>query len=277
MEKQPKVKELYQMLTEGVSAVYSSDAWRELLTFHAQFHKYSFKNTVLILSQFPTARRVAGYDTWNKLGRKVVKKGGIKIIAPHTYEQIDPVTKEKEVKLGFHQATVFDISQTAGKDIPTICHELQGDTQRLRQFYAVIKELSTVPIREITMGREHQGSKGFYHIEERYIAIKKGLSYLHKCKTAIHEIVHAEAHFPKGATESDTNREMMEVEAEGTAFVVLSYFGFDTSEYSFPYVATWNKGKDDTEMILKAGENIHKQAHRLITALETKLNVDQSA
>lgn len=37
-------------------------------------------------------------------------------------------------------------------------------------------------------------------------------------------------------------------EAESVAYCVLSAFGFDTSDYSFPYIAGWSSGKDMKEL-----------------------------
>lgn len=42
--------------------------------------------------------------------------------------------------------------------------------------------------------------------------------------------------------------EILTFEAESVAYCVLSAFGFDTSEYSFPYIAGWSSGKDMKEL-----------------------------
>lgn len=41
---------------------------------------------------------------------------------------------------------------------------------------------------------------------------------------------------------------MFPFEAESVAYYVLSAFGFDTSDYSFPYIAGWSSGKDMKEL-----------------------------
>jgi hypothetical protein len=49
----------------------------------SHFHTYSLSNQMAILSQRPSASRVAGYQTWKALGRHVVKGAtGIAILAP---------------------------------------------------------------------------------------------------------------------------------------------------------------------------------------------------
>lgn len=273
-KKEPKVNELFDKLKEGVQAVYSSDTWKELLLFQSKFHNYSFNNIVLISMQCPEATRVASYKTWQELGRQVVKgEKGIKIMAPHQYKVNTEKEEEETTKLGFHQTSVFDISQTDGEELPTLCPELKGDTQGLRDFYGIAKNISPVMVQEETI---KGGAKGYYHLVEDYIAIKKGMAAQQKCKTLIHEIAHAMLHKIGNDRASQLTSNDKEVEAEGTAFVVLSYFGFDTSEYSFPYVASWN-GSENLERIQKAGVTIQKIAQEIIEKLQTEMDRIQAA
>ncbi|MBV6717277.1 ArdC-like ssDNA-binding domain-containing protein [Paenibacillus chitinolyticus] len=268
MKKTAKVNELYKQLKTGVEEFYSSDRWKEFLTVQARFHQYSFRNVLLIYMQCPHATRVAGFEDWKKFGRHV-KRGetAIKILGPKHRREVDEKTGEENWVLnGFYQASVFDISQTGGEELPSLSYELSKDTPTLRRFYEMAKAISPAPIQEVTL----KGSmKGSYNYTTQTISIKKGMAALQKCKTLIHEIAHAMLH-----TETDKPRELREVEAEGTAFVVLNYFGFDTSEYSFSYVAGWN---GSAEHISKAGEAIQKAAVKLIDDLEAILNEKESA
>lgn len=265
-----KVNKLFGMLKEGVEKIKTSDDWKSILTFQAKFHNYSFKNVMLILLQRPSASRVASYTTWKKVGRQVVKGAkAINIMAPHTYKVKDSETEEEEEKLGFHQASVFDISDTKGEPVPSLnIQELSGDTEDYRKFYTLLKTISPVPVKEETIT---DGPKGYYHLVEDYIAVKKGMKAHQKCKTLVHEIAHSILH---RLDKKDENRMLSrgdrEIEAEGTAFVVLTYFGFDTSDYSFPYVATWSKSAEP-EAIEKAGATIQKTADALISKIEMKM------
>jgi len=267
--KEPKVNELLAKLKEGVQGVYTSDAWKAVLHVQSRFHNYSFGNSLLIYMQCPTATRVAGYDTWKKLGRQVVKGAkGIRIMAPHTYK-VKNEQGEDVTKTGFHQTSVFDISQTTGEAIPTLCEELREDTQSLRDFYEVIKAASPVPVREEAIT---DGSKGYYCRATDDIAIKKGMAAKQKVKTAIHEIAHAILHRKDEARRAELTRNDLEIEAEGTAFVVCSHFGIDTSQYSFPYVASWSAGQS-IDVILKTGEAIQKAANTIIQAIQAEVSV----
>lgn len=69
-------------------------------------------------------------------------------------------------------------------------------------------------------------------------------------KTMIHEVAHAMLHnsdFMKQRGE-EKDRLTKETEAESIAFTVCSALGIDTSDYSFPYVASWASGKEMKEL-----------------------------
>lgn len=275
VKKQPKVNELFKKLEDGVKNVYTSESWKNILKFQSAFHDYSFNNMMLIYMQCPTATQVAGYDDWKKLERQV-KYGetSIKIMAPnHRMERNEETGEEQKVLCGFHQTSVFDVSQTKGKDLPELCKELKGDTASLRQFYEFAKSISPFPVEEVTL---KDGSKGYFSHDSVSIGIKKGMAVKQKCKTLIHELAHGYLHRlndPRRATLSRSDRE---IEAEGTAFVVLSYFGFDTSEYSFPYVASWN-GTTAMESVQRAGEIIQQTAKKIINQLNEVMNESSEA
>ncbi|HMQ17094.1 MAG TPA: ArdC-like ssDNA-binding domain-containing protein, partial [Phycisphaerae bacterium] len=48
-----------------------SEALTRYLAMLAKFHKYSFGNVLMILSQKPDATHVAGFHTWRQMGRFV--------------------------------------------------------------------------------------------------------------------------------------------------------------------------------------------------------------
>lgn len=63
---------------------------------------------------------------------------------------------------------------------------------------------------------------------------------------------------------------MYPFQAESVAYIVCQYYGLDTSDYSFGYVAGWSSGKDLKE--LKASlETIRATAHDLITTIDGHL------
>ena len=295
-----KLKEITDRLEQGIAELFDSERYREYLKVMSKFHNYSFNNTLLIAMQKPDASLVAGFSAWkNNFGRNVMKgQKGIKIIAPSPFkirqevEKIDPhtqkpiigkdgkpVTEEKEVKIpAYKVVSVFDVSQTEGKELPDIAvDELTGDVDRYKDFFAALEKTSPVPIAFENIGG---GSHGYYHLEDKRIAINEGMSELQTLKTAIHEIAHAKLHdidlnAPKDE-QPRVDRRTREVEAESVAYTVCQHYGLATSDYSFGYVAGWSSGRELSE--LKSSlETIRSAAAEIINSIDENLAELQKA
>ena len=296
-----KLKEITDRLEQGIAELFDSERYREYLKVMSKFHNYSFRNTVLIAMQKPDASLVAGFSAWKNNFERNVMKGqkGIKIIAPSPYkikqemQKIDPhtqkpvigkdgkpVTEEKEVKIpAYKVVSVFDVSQTEGKELPDIAvDELTGDVDRYKDFFAALEKTSPVPI---AFENIEGGSHGYYHLEDKRIAINEGMSELQTLKTAIHEIAHAKLHdidlnAPKDEQQPHVDRRTREVEAESVAYTVCQHYGLDTSDYSFGYVAGWSSGRELSE--LKSSlETIRSAAAEIINSIDENLAELQKA
>ena len=296
-----KLKEITDRLEQGIAELFDSERYKEYLKVMSKFHNYSFRNTVLIAMQKPDASLVAGFSAWkNKFERNVMKgQKGIKIIAPSPYkikqemQKIDPhtqkpiigkdgkpVTEEKEVTIpAYKVVSVFDVSQTEGKELPDIAvDELTGDVDRYKDFFAALEKTSPVPI---AFENIEGGSHGYYHLEDKRIAINEGMSELQTLKTAIHEIAHAKLHdidlnAPKDEQQPHVDRRTREVEAESVAYTVCQHYGLDTSDYSFGYVAGWSSGRELSE--LKSSlETIRSAAAEIINSIDENLAELQKA
>ena len=290
-----RMKEITDRLEAGIQALFESEQYKAYLTAMSKFHNYSFNNTLLIAMQKPDASLVAGFGKWRDDFERHVKKGekGIKILAPSPYkvkkqmEKIDPstqkpvigadgkpVTEEREIEIpAFRVVTVFDVSQTEGKEIPGIAvSELTGSVEQYQDFFAALEKASPVPI---AFENIEGGAHGYYHLEEKRIAIDEGMSELQTLKTAIHEIAHAKLHaIDKDAPATEQavrpDHRTREVQAESVAYAVCQHYGLDTSDYSFGYVAGWSSGRELSE--LKASlETIRKAANELITDIDDHL------
>ena len=290
-----KLKEITDRLEQGIAELFDSERYREYLKVMSKFHNYSFNNTLLIAMQKPDASLVAGFSAWkNNFGRNVMKgQKGIKIIAPSPFkirqevEKIDPhtqkpiiskdgkpVTEEKEIKIpAYKVVSVFDVSQTEGKELPDIAvDELTGDVDRYKDFFAALEKTSPVPI---AFENIEGGSHGYYHLEDKRIAINEGMSELQTLKTTIHEIAHAKLHdidlnAPKDEQQPRVDRRTREVEAESVAYTVCQHYGLDTSDYSFGYVAGWSSGRELSE--LKSSlETIRSAAAEIINSIDENL------
>ncbi|SFV03618.1 ArdC-like ssDNA-binding domain-containing protein [Alicyclobacillus macrosporangiidus] len=273
--KNEKVQELYERLVSGVAQVYDSATWKEVLAVQSRFHNYSFNNTFLIWLQMPTATRVAGFHTWKELGRHV-KKGekALKIFAPLiktvTVEENEedgaeqPVTRQR--LCGFRVVNVFDVSQTEGKPLPSLTEELTGNSEVAAKLLEALQHVIDVPVSFAETGK----AKGYYDPSAHRIVIKPGMATDQTAKTLIHEYVHSLLHH-KDSDRKEKRRSQVEAEAEGTAYVVANYFGLDTSDYSFGYVASWAHEENGVELVQKVGTTIQQTANTIITALEAQL------
>ena len=157
-----RVKALTDKLEQGVQEVFSSGQYQAWLNTLAKFHRYSFNNVLLIQMQRPGATCVAGFQAWKKKFGRTVKKGekGISILAPCPYtrwveqSQADPAPdgepvpkKELVVVQGFKIATVFDISQTEGRELPRLgVAELTGSVEEYQQLVNAAEKASPVPV-----------------------------------------------------------------------------------------------------------------------------------
>ena len=290
-EKQ-KVKEITDRLEEGLKELFEGEKYKSYLNTMSKFHNYSANNIRLIEMQCPGATYVAGYRKWQKdFGRHVNEhENGIRILAPAPYkfkeerEKIDPVTNEPmldrdgmpvmeevEIKIpAFRVVTVFDYSQTGGKELPGLgVSELYGDVERYRDFMEALERVSPVPIRYEGMEGDRKG----YFIDLNHpISIKEGMSETQTAKTGVHEVAHAKLHAKEIEKETgiSKDRETKEIEAESIAYTVCQHFGIDTSDYSFGYIAGWSSGKEMPE--LKSSlDTIRRTSSELIMGIETQL------
>ena len=294
-----RVKVLTEKLEAGVKEVFESEKYKTYLKAMSRFHHYSFGNVMLILMQCPEASLVAGYTTWKKQFGRTVKKGehGIQIIAPVkrsklvSQDKLDPDTQqpvmgpdgkpEKEPVFvqyqGFQVAYVFDVSQTEGRELPSLgVDELTGDVPNYNAMFPAVEAISPVPVEF----RPASAAKGSFNHLERKIYVNEGMSQVQTLKTLIHETAHALLHDSSVLDDEipKKDRHTKEVEAESIAYVVCQHFGIDTSDYSFPYVTGWSRGKELPE--LKASlDCISKTASSLITSMEAacpELAVDKA-
>ena len=293
-EKQ-KVQEITDKLEEGLKELFESEKYKTYLSTMSKFHNYSFNNTLLITMQKPEATLVAGYQVWQKNFERHVNKGekAIRILAPAPYkikeerDKLDPVTGEmmidengmpqkEEVEVtipAFRAVSVFDVSQTDGKLIQKLeAQELLSAVEEYEDFVQALINVATVPIGFEDIPGD---SKGYFHTEEKRIAVQENMSESQILKTMVHEVVYSMLH-NKEINRDDLmeepvkDRNTKEVEAESVAYTVCQHFGIDTSDYSFGYIAGWSSGKEMNE--LKSSlDTIRKTVSELITGIEGAL------
>lgn len=290
-DRNQRMKEITERLEQGVKDIFTSEMYANYLRTMSQFHSYSFNNTLLIHLQKPEASLVAGYQTWQKKFHRQVRRGekGIQIIAPapirtrEEIEKVDPATMEPVLKPDgtpemeeveyiiprFRVTTVFDVSQTEGEPLPELeTPELLGSVENYEIFMQAIRDISPVPIR---FDEIESGAKGYYSSVDKEIVIQKSMSESQTMKTGIHEVTHAKLHDRDIMEEMDEKKDQMtrEVEAESVAYTVCQYFGLDTSDYSFPYIAGWSSDRDMKEL-RSSMDTIRKVAGEMIEQITEK-------
>ena len=97
-----KVQRLYDEFIRDVTK--SADNWKNFLRITGRIYRYEFDNILMVYAQRPNATLVGDYDSWKKVGRYV--KRGSRGIAIFPSKILKP-----------HMRYVFDISDTAGKNV----------------------------------------------------------------------------------------------------------------------------------------------------------------
>lgn len=264
-EKKEQVDALLAQLEEGVQQFeYTPEKLKALLEMQSLMYSYSFRNIMLIFEQMPNATYIASFKRWKELNR-AVKKGekSLRVLAPRFKKVQDEVTGQEESKLiGFMSVPVFDCSQTEGEPLPfdRIRLKLDGESVEAEKIFDWVQQLAEADDCKFRIGNGN-GANGYYSPVYHEIVVDKGLTINHRAKTAVHELVHSRVH-----RNSRDDRRAEECVAEGAAFIVCSYFGLDTSSYSFEYVHTWSGDKG--ESLMKYGEMIQKVSSKLIADIE---------
>jgi antirestriction protein ArdC len=253
------IEQLIVALSEG-----RSETLTNYLAAIGRFHRYSLRNVMLIASQKPTASHVAGFHTWNKLGR-FVKKGekGILILAPivrtknHSTEQTE--TDESSTAVGFRAAYVFDISQTDGQELPGI-GSVNGDPRAYRerlgkfvteQGIALEYSQDIAPARGTSAGRK--------------ITLLPGQSAAEEFATLAHELAHEMMH--RAARRSTTSKRSRETEAEVVAFVVCQAIGLETGSAAQDYIQLY---EGDAKLLTESLGHIRRTASRILNVVGAK-------
>ena len=306
MADKPTNRERLQQITagieQGIKELFESEKYMRYLSVMSRFHRYSVNNTMLIYMQKPDATLVAGYNKWKNQFERHVKKGehGITIIAPTPFkkkieeQKLDPDTKapildaegkavmeEREVEIPmFRPVKVFDVSQTDGKPLPELASTLSGNVQNYEAFMEALRRSAPVPLSVEPMAANMDG---YFSPDRQRIAIRAGMSEVQTVSAAVHEIAHSKLHnYAKAQEEAvragdkeppkKKDRNTEEVEAESISYAVCQYYGIQTGENSFGYIANWSQGKELPELRASL-ETTNKTAGELINDIDRHYKV----
>lgn len=281
-ERRAQAEELQGSIAEQVEQLRDSEQWVRFLEFAQSFHRYSLGNLLLILSQRPTATRVAGFRQWQAKGRQVRK--GERAIRIFGYAQKKITAEQAEIAEGEDQAettedgqkvityypvlSVFDIGQTDAidpdADDPSALAQRLTGADQLGIAAAVTDYLTE---QGWTVDRQPIGgaTNGYTDPAARRVVIDADLSHAQAAKTALHEAAHVILHAEEDPSEYVEHRGIKETEAESVAYVVAGLLGIDTSRYSIGYVAGWSEGDADT--IKATAARVLHGAHVLADAI----------
>ena len=259
------MEELTQMLQTGLEEYATSEKYRDLLRVMSLFHNYSANNCLLIALQCPHASYVAGYTSWRNNFHRQVKKGekAIRIISPIKYKKKNEEDEEEE-RIGFKSASVFDISSTVQIDgmepVQIGVSDLQGHIENYKDFLHAFQSVSPVPVDFRLFDGD---ARGYYSDTEKIIVVQDGMTERQSVKTLIHEIAHAMLHTKEQLQECKKDRKQKELEAESVAYIVCEHYGFDSEDYSFPYIVGW-VGTGFQDILKESMTVIQKTADQII-------------
>ena len=293
-----RLQEITAGIEQGIKELFESEKYIRYLSVMSKFHRYSVNNTMLIYMQKPEATLVAGFNKWKNQFERHVKKGehGITIIAPTPYKKKieemkrDPdthalildadgkaVMEEKEIEIPmFRPVKVFDVSQTDGKPLPELASSLSGTVPHYEAFLEAVRRSASVPIEFEAMAAN---TDGYFSPDRQRIAIREGMSEVQTVSATVHEVAHSKLHDRQKIQETSAagdnasdqpkpkDRNTEEVEAESISYAVCQYFGIQTGENSFGYIASWSKDKDLKELRASL-ETINKTSCELINDIE---------
>ena len=284
-------KALAEHLKEGMKNYLDSEQFRSFLDTMSKFHNYSLNNIHLLKMQNPNVSQVASFNKWKTDFERTVKKGSkaLKIWVPYqvktkisanqnelSFSPSENEMEEKEVTVTrFKLGNVFDVSQTEGKELPKAINELTGSVKDYEDLYRAAKAVSmdnqvSISFEDI----KRESANGYYSPDENRIVISKGLKgQEHILKTIFHEMAHSDLHRGTNAQYGDDQYRKQELQAESVAYVVANHFGFDTSSYSFGYLAIWAKDKNGFEDMVEQLQIVQKEAKSLIERMDAKLEL----
>lgn len=240
-----EVKALLKEVEVGVQSLFEDEGeFKEYLKWQSRFHKYSYLNVLLIRSQKKDATRIAGYKTWQSMGRNVLKgEKSIRILAPYKFYKEEDKDEDGKVKpekkdnffIGYRSIPVFDVSQTDGDALPEnpTQENISGTVFR---YQDMVNAVETVSPKVIVFDDNLETAS------KEMIAIKSGLSEAETIRTMVRNVANAML--------EDTKRDEAEtvIQAESISCIVCGYFGIDTSDSSFGTIATWSEDKSVKEL-----------------------------
>ncbi|WP_449456394.1 PBECR4 domain-containing protein [Streptococcus suis] len=277
---------LNRHIKDGIKDYLDSDKYKDYLTKMSQLNNYSSRNLRLILAQQPTASQVASFKQWKETFGRHVKKGekALRIFVPITYikkdENNQPILdKDGKPEIGTTfrlKAAVFDVSQTDGKEMPKAVSDVKDQLtdQDYGNLYRTLMTIAKNNHVSVRFEELEESRKGYYDTVNHQIVLNKvGMNKSQLIKTFLHETAHSELHHKDHPQKDQLTRSTAELQAESVAYVVASYYGLDTSNYSFGYLASWSQDKDTLRDLEAQLDIVQQEAKSLIERMDKEMEV----
>lgn len=273
---------LNQHMKEGVKQYLNSEHYKHYLDKMSQLNNYSSRNIQLILAQNPNAKYVTSLNKWNKEFGRYINKGekALKIIAPNIHLKKDSEGNpmlDKEGKpvtyMTFQVKSVFDVSQTKGKELPKALQPVKENLSDLdyANLYRSLKTIADNNHVQVRFEQLENGRRGRYNPKNNEIVIHKDMGKAQIIKTFLHETAHSELHHSHHQQTENLTYSNAELQAESVAYVVASYYGMDTAEHSFGYLAKWTDDKKALSDLETQLDIVQQEAKSLIQRMDKEL------
>lgn len=268
-----EMNELTNRIDEGLVKFIKEGKYKEVLMSIGNLSNYSLNNQLYILLQNDKAKTIYGIKKWNTLGRRI-KEGekALKIFAPI----IKRIDDSEEVKvLGYKRESVFDISQTEGKELDVFKFDETIVVDNKNIIVDALKDTIVkygFSVNFVSIEELGEGVFGLCNHKEKEIKVLDNLSDLQEISTLVHECGHALAHHEnrvdfKGLTKKEM-RQIKEVEAESISCIVSSVLGLDTQNFNFSYITAWSNA--DIKLFRRNLDLISKYAKVLIDGINNE-------
>ena len=242
------VEEKLKRAAESIEALRTTDGWRAWARTRRAFHRYSFRNQLLIAFQNPHASAVAGARRWNDLGWKIRKgEKAAYIYAPvvkRPKAEAPEGEKGAERELaGFRLAPVFGDNQVEpleGHDQAPMeppMQPLNGDRMGSSLVLLAMNAEEQLGVDILFADLSGNPANGWWTPDQRSITIGSDRPVDGQYRTLLHELAHV-----IGDLRYQTSRDQDEIVAEASAWLAAEQLGLDTSGEAFPYLASWMEG-----------------------------------
>jgi DNA polymerase III sliding clamp (beta) subunit (PCNA family) len=260
-----EVKRALGDFCDAIAAGVGDATFDAFLAYAARFHRYSWRNTLLIMFQRPEATFVAGYHRWRDLGRSV-KRGAkaVWILAPTRFQKTvttDEGDTEEVEALFFRPVPVFaDVDTEGDGPLPNFRPDLAETGSLLPALHKVAGSWGVPVLRQACAGNGWS--------DGRQVNLAPGIPDGVAVQTLTHELAHHLLKHRDLADKHEGDRRLFEGEAEAVKVVVLRHFGVDTSSNGAAYLRAHGASAD---VVKRSAHRIVQTAKQVIEALEEAL------